>query len=85
MLAHGFTGTILTGLVRAGLATVQREAVEADGLPIKFERYRITASGLMGAGGYQRGCRLHQEPDEEKRANVVVGFERVEAQRTDSR
>jgi hypothetical protein len=51
-LARGFTVTMLTDLVRARLATVQREAVEIGGLPIKLERYRITAAGLKALGGY---------------------------------
>ena len=44
-LAQGFTRTMLTGLVRARLATVQHEALKCDSAPIKFERYRITAAG----------------------------------------
>ena len=50
-LAHGFTVTILAGLVRAGLATSEREVVEAGGPPIKLERYRITEDGREALKG----------------------------------
>ncbi len=53
VLAHGFTVTMLAGLVRAGLATAQREVVEVGGSPIKFERYRITAAGWKALDGYR--------------------------------
>jgi len=51
MLARGFTGTVLTGIVRAGLATARREVIEAGGTPIKFERYRITTDGRRALKG----------------------------------
>jgi hypothetical protein len=51
VLAHGFTVTMLAGLVRAGLATMQQEAREAGGLQIKFERYRITDAGRRAIEG----------------------------------
>src|SRR5467141_4531216 len=45
VFTHGFTVTMLAALVRAGLAIQRREVVEACGLLIEFERYRITAAG----------------------------------------
>jgi hypothetical protein len=60
-LSHGFTVTMFAGLVRARLATALREVVEAGGLPIKFERYRITAAGLKALDGYR--ARMPVPPD----------------------
>ena len=51
VLAHGFTATMMAGLVRDGLATVQREALKVGGAPIKFESYRITAAGWKALKG----------------------------------
>jgi hypothetical protein len=51
MLAHWFTLTVLAGLVRAGLATVQREVGKAGGPTIKIERYRITDAGRRALEG----------------------------------
>ncbi len=50
MFAHGFTRRILAGLLRAGLATVQRETVNARE-PIKAGRIRITDDGRRALGG----------------------------------
>jgi hypothetical protein len=43
MLTHGFTRGTLAGLVRAGLATAQRETVETDRRLVG--RIRITEAG----------------------------------------
>jgi hypothetical protein len=51
MLAHWFTVTMLAGLVRAGLATAQREVVKAGRPTIKVERYRITDAGRRALEG----------------------------------
>jgi hypothetical protein len=45
VLAHGFTPTMMAGLVRDGLATVQRETLKVGGAPMRFESYHITAAG----------------------------------------
>jgi hypothetical protein len=42
---YGFTLTMLTGLIRAGLATAQRQTVRAGGQAIKVIRIRITEAG----------------------------------------
>jgi hypothetical protein len=44
MLTHGFTRRTLAGLVRGGLATAQREAVNADSRSVGG-RVRITDAG----------------------------------------
>jgi hypothetical protein len=44
--AHGFKTKILDGLIRAGLATEQREIVTVDGKAIDVGRLRIAAAGL---------------------------------------
>ena len=45
VFAFGPTRGMLAGLMRAGLATVQRETVKADGKPIEIGRVRITDAG----------------------------------------
>ena len=42
---YGFTFKMLGGLIRAGLATAQRQTVKADGQTIKVVRIRITEAG----------------------------------------
>jgi hypothetical protein len=44
-LGHGFTRRMLAGLIRAGLATVQREVIKAGGNTIEVGRFKITAAG----------------------------------------
>ena len=51
VLAHGFTATMMAGLVRDGLATLQRDTLKLGGVPIKFESYRITAAGWKALKG----------------------------------
>jgi hypothetical protein len=51
MCAHGFTFTMLAGLVHAGLAAAQREVVKVGGKTIKIDRVRITASGQKALEG----------------------------------
>jgi hypothetical protein len=45
MLANGFRGKMLAGLVLAGLATIVTETVRAGAATIKVECYRITDAG----------------------------------------
>ena len=45
MVANWFTVTTLAGLVRAGVATAQREVVKAGTKTPKVERYCITDAG----------------------------------------
>jgi hypothetical protein len=42
---YGFTLRMLAALIRAGLATAQRQTVRADGRAIKVIRIRITEAG----------------------------------------
>jgi hypothetical protein len=42
---YGFTLRMLAGLIRAGLATAQRQTVKAGGQAIKVIRVRITEAG----------------------------------------
>jgi hypothetical protein len=50
MLAHGFTRGTLAGLVRAGLASAQRETVNADKRSVGG-RVRITEAGRRAIKG----------------------------------
>jgi hypothetical protein len=43
--AYGFTGDMITDLVRAGLATAEREIMNAGAEPVVAVRLRITAAG----------------------------------------
>jgi hypothetical protein len=45
VLAHGFDSGMVAGLVRAGLATAQRETVKAGGKSVEVVRIRITDAG----------------------------------------
>ena len=45
MLGHGFDGDMIAGLVRTGLATAERESVNARGKTIEVIRVRITDAG----------------------------------------
>jgi hypothetical protein len=45
MFTHGFTRRTLADLVRAGLATIERERVNTKGKAIAAGRVRITAIG----------------------------------------
>jgi hypothetical protein len=47
MLAHGFTSTVIAGLVDAGLATSTTEPVLAGGRPVDVTRIRITYRGVL--------------------------------------
>ncbi len=42
---HGFNGDMITDLVRAGLATAERETMNADARLVEAVRLRITAAG----------------------------------------
>jgi hypothetical protein len=42
---YGFTVRMLAGLIRAGLATAQRQTVKAGGHAMKVTRVRITETG----------------------------------------
>jgi hypothetical protein len=43
--AHGFDNDMIAGVVRAGLATAERETMKAGAKPIEVLRLRITAAG----------------------------------------
>ncbi len=45
MLAHGFTERMLGRLVRAGLITIRRELIKADGKTFDVGRVQITNAG----------------------------------------
>ncbi len=51
MLAHGFTGRMLAGLVRAGLATARGKTVKAGDNAITVGRVRMTAVGRRALEG----------------------------------
>jgi hypothetical protein len=42
---HGFDSDMIAGLVRAGLATAERETMKAGAKPVEVVRLRITAAG----------------------------------------
>jgi hypothetical protein len=43
--AHGFNSDMITSLVRAGLATAERETMKAGAKPFEVVRVRITDNG----------------------------------------
>jgi hypothetical protein len=43
--AHGFSSDMITGLVRDGLATAERETMKAGAKPVEVVRVRITDNG----------------------------------------
>jgi hypothetical protein len=45
VVAHGFDGDMIAGLVRSGLATPKREIMKAGGKTVEVVRVRITAAG----------------------------------------
>ncbi len=45
VLAHGFDGDMIAGLVRRGFATAQRESMKAGGKTVEVVRIGITAAG----------------------------------------
>jgi putative SOS response-associated peptidase YedK len=45
VLAHGFDGDMIAGLVRSGLAMARRENMKAGGRAIEVVRIRITGAG----------------------------------------
>ncbi len=45
LVAHGFGGAMITGLVNRGLAILTLEKIRADGKMIGFVKARITAAG----------------------------------------
>jgi hypothetical protein len=48
--AHGFNIDMITDLVRAGLATAERE-IPASAMPAEIVRVRITAAGRQALNG----------------------------------
>jgi len=42
---HGFDSDMVGGVVRAGLATAERETMKAVGKPVEVVRLQITAAG----------------------------------------
>ena len=51
LLTYGFTRDLLAGLLHAGLATAQRQAVKVGGETIKVVRFRITDAGRRAIEG----------------------------------
>jgi hypothetical protein len=49
--AHGFSWRLLAGLVRAGLATVERRMIMAGDTLVEVGRVRITAAGRRAIQG----------------------------------
>jgi hypothetical protein len=49
--AHGFSGDMIAGLVRAGLATAERESMKAGAKPVEIVRVRITDAGRSAIEG----------------------------------
>jgi hypothetical protein len=45
VLAHGFDGDMIAGLVRRGFATAQRESMKAGGKTVEVVQIKITAAG----------------------------------------
>ena len=45
MRVHGFNSAMIADLVRSGLATVERETIQAGAGPIEVVRVWITAAG----------------------------------------
>ena len=45
VLAHGFDGNMIAGLVSSGLAMARRENMKAGGRTIEVVRIRITSAG----------------------------------------
>jgi hypothetical protein len=43
--AHGFDNDMVAGLVRAGLATAERETTNAGAKPVEVIRLQVTAAG----------------------------------------
>ena len=43
--AHGFDSDMIAGVVRAGLATAERETMKAGVKPVEVVRLQITAAG----------------------------------------
>jgi hypothetical protein len=50
LMAHGFSSTVITGLVESWLATWTTEVVLAGGRPIDMRRLRLTDSGHKTLG-----------------------------------
>ena len=50
-VAHGFDTDMIAGLVHAGLAAEEREAMKAGGKTIEVGRIRITAAGRTALEG----------------------------------
>jgi hypothetical protein len=51
MLAHGFTATLLDGLVRGGLATAERRSMRLGRKPVQVTRLMITDAGRQALAG----------------------------------
>jgi hypothetical protein len=48
---HGFDSEMVAGIVRAGLATAERETMKAGVKPVEAVRLRITAAGRKAIEG----------------------------------
>jgi hypothetical protein len=53
---HGFDGDMVAGLVRAGLATAERETVNAGSKAIEVVRLKVTAAGLRAIEEGREAC-----------------------------
>jgi hypothetical protein len=47
-MGHGFSRLVLAGLIAAGLATAEREVVNAGGKTVEVVRVKITAEAIEG-------------------------------------
>lgn len=52
--AYGFTGDMISDLVRAGLAAAERETTNGGAAPSEAVRLRITAAGRKAIDGDRR-------------------------------
>ena len=51
LMGHGFSRLVLAGLIAAGLATAEREVVNAGGKTVEVVRVKITAAGREAIEG----------------------------------
>jgi hypothetical protein len=49
--AHGFNSDMIAGLIRAGLATAERETMKAGAKPVEVLRVRVTDAGRRAIEG----------------------------------
>jgi capsid protein len=51
LCAHGFNSDMIAGLIRAGLATAERETMKAGAKPVEVLRVRVTDAGRRAIEG----------------------------------